>query len=71
MGKLLHSDTELMLFGFRFLKQVLFGENTIAMHEESTAKRLELAKQKLQQLEAEASAKRAAEADKMYDGEEE
>jgi hypothetical protein len=49
----------------------LFGENTIAMHAESTAKRLELAKQKLQQLEAEASAKRAAEADEMYDGEEE
>lgn len=71
MGKLLHSDTELMLFGFRFLKQVLFGENTIAMHAESTAKRLELAKQKLQQLEAEASAKRAAEADEMYDSEEE
>ena len=29
--KILTSDTELMLFAFRFLRQVLFGENTIAL----------------------------------------
>ncbi len=71
MTKLLTDDTELMLFGFRFLKQVLFGENTIAMHQETTAKRLELAQKKLQQLEAEAFEKRAAAADEMYEDDEE
>jgi len=69
MKKLLIDDTELMLFGFRFLKQVLFGENTIAMHQESAAERLERAREKQQQLEAEARAKRAAEADGMYEDE--
>ena len=66
MKKLLTDDIELMSFGFRFLKQVLFGENTIAMHQETAAKRLEQAQKKLQQLEEEARAKRAAEADEMY-----
>ncbi len=70
MKKLLTDDTALMLFGFRFLKQVLFGENTIAMHQESTAKRLEKAKEKLQQLEEEARARRAAESDDMYESDE-
>ncbi|MDP2759047.1 MAG: YkgJ family cysteine cluster protein [Sideroxyarcus sp.] len=69
MKKLLADDVELMLFGFRFLKQVLFGENTIAMHQEIAAKRMEQAKKKLQQLEAEARVQRAAEADGMYEGE--
>jgi hypothetical protein len=59
------------MFGFRFLKQVLFGENTIAMHQETTAKRMERAREKLRQLEEEARAKRTEEADGMYeDGEE-
>jgi uncharacterized protein len=56
-----------MLFGFRFLKQVLFGENTINIHEETAAKRMEIAEMKLQQLEAEARVKRAADGDGMYD----
>lgn len=67
MKKLLTDDTELMLFGFRFLKQVLFGENTIAMHQKTAAKRMEKTREKLQQLEDEARAKRAAEADGMYE----
>ncbi|MDP1644630.1 MAG: hypothetical protein Q8L71_03885 [Thiobacillus sp.] len=70
MAKLLTDDTELMLFGFRFLKQVLFGENTIAMHQETAAKRMERTQEKLQQLEAEAREKRAADADGMYEDEE-
>ena len=69
MKKLLIDDTELMLFGFRFLKQVLFGENTIAMHQETAAKRMKRAQEKLQQLEAEAREKRAADADGMYEDE--
>ncbi len=67
MTKLLTNDTELMLFGFRFLKQVLFGENSIAMHQETAAKRLERAQEKLKQLEEEARNKRAAQADEMYE----
>jgi uncharacterized protein len=56
-----------MQFGLRFLKQVLFGENTIKIHEETAAKRMEIAEKKLQQLEAEAREKRAADGDGMYD----
>ena len=67
MKKLLTDDTELMLFGFKFLKQVLFGENTITMHQETAAKRMERAQEKLKTLEEEARAKRAAEADGMYE----
>ena len=69
MKKLLTDDTELMLFGFRFLKQVLFGENTIAMHQETVAKRMEHVQEKLQKLEAEARERRATETDKMYEPE--
>ena len=70
MRKLLTDDTELMLFGFRFLKQVLFGENTIAIHQATAARRKERAQEKLQQLETEAREKRAADADGMYENEE-
>ena len=70
MRKLLTDDTELMLFSFRFLKQVLFGENTIAIHQATAARRMERAQEKLQQLEAEAREKRAADADGMYENEE-
>lgn len=59
------------LLGFRFLKQVLFGENTIAMHRESAAQRLDMAKEKLQQLEEKARAKRMADSDEMYEDVEE
>jgi hypothetical protein len=58
-----------MLIGFRFPKQVLFGENTIKIHEETAAKRMEIAEKKLQQLEAEAREKRAADGDGMYSDE--
>lgn len=67
MRKLLTDDTALMLFGFRFLKQVLFGENTITLHQEVAATRLEKAKEKLLKLEEEARAQRANESDAMYD----
>ena len=70
MKNLLRDDTELMLFGFRFLKQVLFGENTITIHQEISAKRMERAQKKLKQPEAKAREKRAAEADVMYENDE-
>ncbi len=63
---LLADETTLMLFGFRFLKQVLFGENTLPLRKEAADKRLERVQQKTQQLEQEAREKRAAEADEMY-----
>jgi Fe-S-cluster containining protein len=40
MEKITHDETELMLFGFRFLKQVMFGEETIAMKADALEKRL-------------------------------
>jgi Fe-S-cluster containining protein len=51
MKKLLTDDVELMLFGFRFLKQVLFGENTIAMHQNGSEQRLQQARGKLRKQE--------------------
>lgn len=66
MSKLLTDDTELMLFGFRFLKQVLFGENSIPLKGAAAEKRRERVHEKVQQLEHEAREKRAAEQDEMY-----
>jgi len=55
-----------MLFGFRFLKQVLFGENTTPLRKEAADKLQERVQQRTQQMEQEAREKRAAEADDMY-----
>jgi len=41
MQKILGTDTELMLFAFRFLRQVLFGENTIPLQSDALEKHLE------------------------------
>ena len=65
--KILGDDVELMLFGFRFLKQVLFGENTIAMKKDAAGKRLERFQEKVLRMEREAAEKRAAEQDGMYE----
>jgi len=69
MQKLLTDDTELMLFGFRFLKQVLFGENTIAVHQETAAQRAERVQERAAQLEREAAERLAREEENMYEGE--
>lgn len=66
MKKILSDDTELMLFGFRFLKQILFGENTIALKKEGVDKRKENYQEKAQRLESEAAQRRAAEQDDAY-----
>ncbi|MBI5659270.1 MAG: YkgJ family cysteine cluster protein [Nitrosomonadales bacterium] len=66
MQKILCDDTELMLFGFRFLKQVLYGENTIPLKQETAEKRRLRLREKMQQAEREAAEKRAAEQDEMY-----
>lgn len=40
MQRITNDETELMLFGFRFLKQVMFGEESIAMKPDALDKRL-------------------------------
>jgi len=64
--KLLGDDTSLMLFGFRFLRQVLFGEMTIAMHEESVEARRGRLTEKQQRLEKEAAERMARNENEMY-----
>ncbi len=66
-GKILAGETELMLFGFRFLRQVLFGENSIALKQEAAEKRQARVQAMAQQAEREAREKRAAEQDDMYE----
>ncbi|MBI3902017.1 MAG: YkgJ family cysteine cluster protein [Nitrosomonadales bacterium] len=65
--EILGDDTRLMLFGFRFLKQVLFGENTIPLKEDAATKRMERYRDKLQKMEQEAVERRMAEQDGMYE----
>ena len=67
MQKILSDDTELMLFGFRFLKQVLYGENTIPLKKDAADKRQKHYQEKVQRLEREAVEKRATEQDGMYE----
>ena len=64
--KILTDDKELMLFGFRFLRQVLFGEMTIAMREESVEARRGRLAEKQRRLETEAAERLAREERAMY-----
>jgi uncharacterized protein len=68
--KILADDSALMLFGFRFLRLVLFGENTIALKSEAAEKRRKQALAKAEQIEREAREKLAAQQNDMYRGEE-
>ncbi|MDO8264360.1 MAG: YkgJ family cysteine cluster protein [Gallionella sp.] len=65
-NKILADDTALMLFGFRFLRQVLFGENSITLKQAAAEKRRGRVQEMAQQIEREAREKRAAEQDDMY-----
>jgi Uncharacterised protein family (UPF0153). len=67
MRKILSDDTELMLFGFRFLMQVLFGDESIPVRKEAAAQRRQRHLEKSQRMEREAAARRAAEQDGMYE----
>jgi uncharacterized protein len=60
---MLLDDVLLMQFGFRFLRQVLFGEVTIAMHEQSVEKRREAVGARQRQLEREAAERMARDED--------
>ncbi len=57
--KILSDDVELLQFGFRYLKQVLYGENTIPLNEDLARERREKVVKRQTQLEREAAEKRA------------
>ncbi len=68
--EILGDDTKLMLFGFRFLRQVLFGENTIPLKQDAATKRMVRYQEKVQRMEQEAVQRRMAEQDEMYENQE-
>jgi len=53
-------DVELLQFAFRYLRQVLFGENTIPLNDEIARERREKFKKRQEEIEREAAEKRAA-----------
>lgn len=55
LHELLLDDVRLLQFGFRFLRQVLFGENTIALHESSAEQRRQAVAARRRQIEQEAA----------------
>ncbi|NWG31533.1 MAG: YkgJ family cysteine cluster protein [Rhodocyclaceae bacterium] len=57
--QILGDDVNLLQFAFRYLKQVLFGENTIPLNDELARERLEKVRQRQAELEKEAAEKRA------------
>jgi len=59
----LSEDDKLMQFAFRFLRQVMFGEDTIPINEAAARERREKVKEKVRQAENEAAAKRAKDDD--------
>jgi Fe-S-cluster containining protein len=65
-GDSLESETALLQFGYRFLRQVLFGEETIPLHEEAAGKRRAQVREKALQAEREAAERLAREED-AYD----
>jgi Fe-S-cluster containining protein len=56
---LMADDVELMQFAFRFLKQVLFGEQSIGLDEEEAKRRLEKWRERQKEIEREAARKLA------------
>ena len=61
-------DTALMLSGFHFLRQVQFGENSIALKSDAAEQRLGKVRKMAEQIERAARERRAAERDVMYSG---
>ncbi|MBS1189561.1 MAG: hypothetical protein H6R10_1353 [Rhodocyclaceae bacterium] len=57
--RILADDVELMLFAFRFLRQVMFGEQSIGLDEESVQQRREKLREKQLQEEREAAERMA------------
>lgn len=63
---ILCDDVALMQFGFRLLRQVLFGEESISLRQEASEQRRLRHLEKRQGLETDAAARRALEQDEMY-----
>lgn len=67
MRAILRDDEALLQFGFRLLRQVLFGETSIALHEHVAAARTARAQARAERLEEQAAAARAEAADAPLD----
>ena len=65
--EILADDVALMLFGFRFLRQVLFGEESIAMRQDTVDRRRERVTERQQRLEREAAERMARDDDGQVD----
>jgi uncharacterized protein len=65
---ILGDDVALMLFGFRFLRQVLFGEESIAVRKEAAEQRRARYREKMARIEREAAERRARDEELMDDG---
>jgi Fe-S-cluster containining protein len=63
LRSLLTDDVELLQFGFRFLRQVLFGEATIGVHDEAVEQRRAAVVGKRRELERDAAERLAREED--------
>ncbi|HEX9301414.1 MAG TPA: YkgJ family cysteine cluster protein [Casimicrobiaceae bacterium] len=68
LAEILADDVRLMLFGFRFLRQVLFGEMSIALHAETVEKRRHRLAERQRELEREAAARMARDEELHDDG---
>jgi hypothetical protein len=64
--RLAQDEDELLRFAFRFLRQVLFGEVTIALKEGAREARLERARERLTERQKEQAALREQEEDERY-----
>ena len=68
LGETPDHDREMMVFGFRFLRQVLFGEESIALRRESVDQRRQRYRERQLQLEREAAERLARDEDAMDEG---
>jgi Fe-S-cluster containining protein len=71
--KIVGDDVELLQFGFRFLRQVLFGEESIPLNDAAAKERIDKVKEKQMQIEREAAERlaRAEEGDYPFEDHEE
>ena len=67
LGAILADDMALMLFGFRFLRQVLFGEASIAMRRSTVEQRRERVAERQRRLEREAAERMARDDDGPFE----
>ena len=69
--KIVGDDVELLQFGFRFLRQVLFGENSIPLNDVAAKERTEMVREKHMKAEREAAERLARAEDGDYPFEDE